>query len=263
MPNRPANAQASVGALATILAEKENATRQKSTIALSGFLSWRVIYVIPALLGIVLFVISIFYLKDFNYRGAFKISYLATLREPAVIKLFAFICIASFFYHSLQQWLGVYLSQEYSFHQLARSMIFTIASLIAIFSENIGGALAIRFGAPRVGAVGFISMSVFLLLLTVIPLRLAVFVSIALWGMGWAFNHVSLSSILTDLPDQYLRDASSLNSALRFIAGGAGTFFGGVMIKAFGFKAHFLIVACILLILGIVLNRQLFSAKTA
>jgi len=50
-----------------------------------------------------------------------------------------------------------------------------------------------------------------------------------LWGIGWTFNHVGLATMLTDLPGEFLNEAASLNSGVRFISGGIGACLGGVL----------------------------------
>lgn len=225
-------------------------------VFLSGLLFWRFIYLIPSLLGIIVFIFSIYLLKDFDYRGNFRISYLATFRNKTVLRLFIFIFIGSFLYHSIQQWLGVYLSKEYQFSQFLISSVLTISSLIAIFSENMGGYFASRLGARNIASLGLISMSIFIIFLLTLKIPKLIFFLIAFWGLGWAFNHVGLSSLLTALPDKFLRDASSLNSSLRFFSGGLGAFYAGKIIPLLTFRTHFLITALLIFILGIVLRRE-------
>jgi predicted MFS family arabinose efflux permease len=223
---------------------------------LSGVLFWRYIYLIPAGLGAVLFVYSFSVLEPFDYRGKFKISYLATFKERRVITLFTFIILGSFFDHGIQQWLGVYLSREYSFNQFFISAVFTISSLVAIFGENIGGFCAARFGSKNIAFWGLLSMSLFIGLLLSFSSPEALFAIIVFWGFGWAFNHVGLSSLLTSLPDKFLRDASSLNSSLRFFAGGLGAFWGGKAIAVLDFRTHFMISGLCVFILGLFLKNQ-------
>lgn len=226
-------------------------------VFLSGFLFWRTIYFIPAFLGIIIFVVGVKFLKEFDYRGVFKITYFNTFRDTTVLKLFTFIVMGSFLYHSIHQWLGVYLSKEYAFPQFLISSVFTISSLAAIFSESAGGYLASRFGASKLASIGLISMSAFVFFMLVVKKPRVIFFMVVLWGLGWAFNHVGLSSLLTGLPKQFLRDASSLNSSLRFFSGGLGAFWGGKMVSLTSFRVHFLIVGFLILILGMFLNPKL------
>ena len=52
-----------------------------------------------------------------------------------------------------------------------------------------------------------------------------------LWGVGWTFNHAGLSTLLTDMPKEYLNEAASLNSSVRFISGGLGVALGGMIMQ--------------------------------
>lgn len=230
-------------------------------VFLSGILLWRLIYFIPSFLGITTFVVGIYFLKGFNYKGTFKISYFATLKDRTALKLFAFIFMGSFLYHGIQQWLGVYLFKQHSFNQFLISSVFTISTLTAIFSESIGGFLASRFGALKIASLGLLSMSLFIFLLFIFRVPQLIFFIVVFWGLGWAFNHVGLSSILTSLPDKFLRDASSLNSSLRFLSGGLGVYLGGKSISLWGFNCHFLIMAILIFTLGVILKKQFTLVK--
>lgn len=226
-------------------------------VFLSGVLPWRFIYGIPALLGIGALLFGLKYLDDLDYRGKFKISYLATFKDKSALKLFSFIFILSFLYHSVQQWLGVYLADKYNFSQFSVSFALTISVMAAIFSESIGGFLSSRFGSSNIASLGLLSMVLFLAFSLTIGMPTAMFFLIIFWGMGWAFNHVGLSSYLTGLPDKYLRDASSLNSSLRFVSGGIGTYLGGQAISKFGFSLHFIIVGVLILIVAFLIKNTL------
>ncbi|MFO8052354.1 MAG: MFS transporter [Candidatus Omnitrophota bacterium] len=226
-------------------------------VFLSGILPWRFIYGIPACLGIAALLFGLRYLDSHDYRGKFKISYLTTFKDKSALKLFSFIFILSFLYHSIHQWLGVYLAQKYSFSQFLISFTLTISAIAAIFSESIGGFLSARFGSSNIASLGLLSMFLFLIFSLTIGIPQAIFFLIIFWGMGWAFNHVGLSSYLTGLPDEYLRDASSLNSSLRFISGGLGTYFGGKIISKVGFSTHFISVGVLILIVAALIKKTL------
>ncbi|MBU2101901.1 MAG: hypothetical protein KKF80_00745, partial [Candidatus Omnitrophica bacterium] len=63
-------------------------------------------------------------------------------------------------------------------------------------------------------------------------------------------NHAGISTILTDLPREFLNEAASLNSGVRFLSGGLGMFLGGiVMQKSFilGFSVAAVLLAALLL----------------
>ncbi len=226
-------------------------------VFLSGILPWRFIYGIPALLGITAVFLGYIYLKDYDYTGGFRISYIDTFKDKGVLKLFFFIFALSFCYHSVQQWLGVYLAQKYAFNQFSISFALTLSALAAIFSESIGGILTGRFGPAVIACCGILSMGIFLFATLAVNVAWAVFILIVFWGTGWAFNHVGLSSFLTGLPDRFLRDASSLNSSLRFIAGGLGTYLGGKIISVWGFSFHFAGIGALILGLAFFLRKSL------
>lgn len=231
-------------------------------VFLSGILPWRLIYGIPAVLGIGACLFGIKYLDDIDFRGKFKISYLATFKDKSALKLFSFIFILSFLYHSIHQWLGVYLAKEYNFSQFLVSSALTLSAIAAIFSESIGGFLSSRFGSSNIASLGLLSMVLFLIFSLMTGVPQAIFFLIIFWGLGWAFNHVGLSSYLTGLPDKYLRDASSLNSSLRFVSGGIGTYLGGQSIAKFGFSVHFIIVGILILIIAFLIKKTLIVSKS-
>ncbi len=232
-------------------------------VFLSGFLPWRMIYSIPAILSLAVFILVATHLHDFDFRKThFKISYLDTLKDKKCAYFFLVIILASFLYHSLQQRLGVYLSQTFSLRQLVISSIFTISTISAIIFEFTGGFFSHRFGNIRIARVGFIGMSIFALLLLLINKYQAIFFIIVLWGAGWALTHIGLSAHLTHFPDSILRDASSLNSSLRFSFGGLGAFAGGLIASsAAGFKVLFVIVAIGVFLLGFYLKKMLAERK--
>jgi len=225
-------------------------------IFLSGLISWRLIYFIPFVLGLLVLVLfnKLLICYDYQDKNKLEISYLKTFRNKNVFALVCFIVISSFVYHSIQQWLSVFLSQEKGFGQFKISLFLTISAFIAIFSEWIGGNISAKKGPVNVSAFGLFSMSVFLIMILSFS-KMWVFFVVGFWGMGWAFNHVALSSILTHLPDEFLRDASSLNSSLRFFSGGLGAFFGGKMISFFGFSVHFILMSLIIVFLALMLIK--------
>ncbi len=228
------------------------------SVFLSGFISWRVIYLIPAILSLIIFILILRHLEDFDFRSeTFRISYLETFKDKQAFTFFIAIIAGSFLYHSIQQWLGVYLNKTYVLSQLAISLIFTTAMVSAAIFEFVGGVFSSHFGGIKVTRVGFIMMSVFALALLLLQKYQLLFLFIIFWGAGWALSHVGLSSYLTHFPDRIMRDASSLNSALRFVAGGIGAFFGGFLISHIGFKPHFLIMGVCIFILGCFLRKLL------
>lgn len=232
------------------------------SVFLSGFVPWRIIYAIPAFLSLVVFILVITHMHDFDLRRTrFHISYIDTFKDSQALNFFVAIMIGSFLYHSLQQRLGVYLNREFSLQQIIISSIFTVSTLSAIIFEFWGGFLSARFGNIKVARIGFILMSLFVLFLAVSGSYKLMFLAIALWGSGWALTHVGLSAHLAHFPDRILRDASSLNSALRFSFGGLGAFCGGALVNLVGFKVFFVIVGVGVFLLGFCLKNIIKERK--
>jgi DHA1 family purine base/nucleoside efflux pump-like MFS transporter len=180
--------------------------------------------------------------------GNFRLGYLEAFKNKRVIRIFSYIFLISLIYHAIQQWLGVYFSSQLNLSQFFISMLITLTSLSGIFGEIWGGRLADSIGRLRVVNLGiaFMVLCIFLLLIK-LAWPLLVLVMIA-WGLGWTFNHVGLATMLADLPAELLNEAASLNSGVRFIAGGVGVYLGGLIMQK-SFILGFSIFGTALLIL--------------
>ena len=77
-----------------------------------------------------------------------------------------------------------------------------------------------------------------------------------IWGVGWTINHAGLSTLLTDLPRKFLHEAASLNSGVRFIAGGIGVASAGLLMQR-NFNFGFLCLGGALAVLLAVSNSLL------
>jgi len=215
----------------------------------SGIINWRLIFIIPAVCGFILWVFMYIYLPSFKEDvGNFRLGYLTAFKNKKVIKIFSYIFLISLIYHAVQQWLGVYFSTQFNLSQFFISMLITLTSLSGIFGEVWGGHLADSIGRLRVVNLGitFMVLCIFLLLIK-LPFSLLALLMIV-WGLGWTFNHVGLATMLTDLPAELLNEAASLNSGVRFLAGGLGVSLGGLIMQK-SFSLGFLVFGSGLLIL--------------
>jgi predicted MFS family arabinose efflux permease len=228
-------------------------------VFMSGFMSWRIIYVIPALLSALALVLVLLYFEEFDFRREkFTISYIQTLKDKQALKLFFVIAMGSFLFHGLGQNLGVYLSERFALSQIAISTIFTVLTACAIAFRFFGGIVSSFIGNIKLTRVGFIFMSIFALMLLIAGKYYFIFFAVVFWGGGWALSHIGLSAYLTEMPDKILRDAASLNSSLRMGFGGLGAFCGGLLATSLaGFKVLFIIVFIGIFFLGFYLNRFL------
>jgi len=228
---------------------------------LSGLIHWRLIFIIPAVLGFILWVFMLFYLPSFKEdRGSFRFGYFAALKDRKVARVFLYIFLVSLIYHGIQQWLGVYFSSRFYLNQFYISMLITLTSLAGIFGEFWGGRLADKLSRQKVVNFGILGMAfcVFLLILK-LPFVLLVVVMI-LWGLSWTFNHAGLATLLTDLPAEFLNEAASLNSGVRFISGGLGASLGGLIMQK-SFTLGFLVFGSGLLVL--LIFTRLFTNKNS
>ncbi|MCM8770738.1 MAG: MFS transporter [Candidatus Omnitrophica bacterium] len=221
---------------------------------LSGVINWRWIFLLPAIAGLILFGLMYFILPNFKAEAvSFKLNYLSIFKNKIILNIFSYIFLISLIYHGLQQWLAVYFSTYFGFTQFIISMLITLASLSGVFGEALGGFLADILGRKKTVNLGMIWMilSIFLLLFKLPFIFLAIIMF--LWGLGWTFNHAGLSTILTDLPNEFLYESASLNSGVRFISGGLGVVCGALLIKQ-GFNVW-------LLVFGACLVGLLFFSK--
>lgn len=216
---------------------------------LSGIIYWRLIFIIPAICGLILWLVMLIYLPSFKEDlGNFRFGYLTAFKNKKVVMIFIYIFLISLIYHAVQQWLGVYFSTQLFLNQFTISMLITLTSLSGIFGEFWGGSLADKINRQKVVSLGIMGMviCVFLLLFK-LPLSL-LSLAMIIWGLGWTFNHVGLATMLTDLPAELLNEAASLNSGVRFISGGIGASLGGLIMQR-SFNLGFIIFGSALLLL--------------
>jgi len=218
---------------------------------LSGVIYWRWIFLIPAILGFILWGVMYYNLPSFKEDiTGFNFNYVMALKDRVVLKVLTYIFLISLIYHAVQQWLGVYFSTQLGFNQFTISMLIALTSLSGIFGEFLGGVLSDSIGRNRTVNLG-IALMVFSIFSLVFKIPLAVLVLImVIWGLGWTFNHAGLTTMLTDLPKDFLNEAASLNSGVRFISGGIGVGLGGLIMSrsfslgfiVFGFGLLFLLL---------------------
>jgi len=221
---------------------------------LSGMIPWRMIFFIPAMLGLATCMVMWFYLPSLKLNSAgvqmgIAGNYLSLFKNKSLVSIFTYIFLISLFYHGVQQWLGVYFSLRYEFNQFLISMLITLTSLSGILGEVFGGWSADIFGRIKIVNSGILLMiiSVFLLRFHM-PLSALILIMI-IWGLGWTFNHAGISTILTDLPKDFLNEAASLNSSVRFLSGGLGAALGGLLMqRSFnqGFTVFTICLLCLL-----------------
>lgn len=216
---------------------------------LSGVLDWRLIFLLPAIAGFLLCIVVYFYLPSFKEdAGAFKINYLPVLKDKRVLSVFTYIFLISLFYYGVQQWLGVYFSTKYFLSQFIISMLITLTSVSGVFGEVLGGWLSDLLGRVKTIDLGIALMILSVLVLIFKAPLWILYLVMVIWGLGWTFNHAGLTTLLTDLPKDFLNESASLNSSVRFLSGGLGTFLGGILMQR-SFALGFIVFGVCLLVL--------------
>lgn len=220
-----------------------------------GTLHWRWLFFVPAILGALTAVCWIFFsnaLVNQGHKGS--IDYLKALSKPHIRNVFLLIFAMSFLYHGVHKWYGVFLTREYGLDKGTISLILVIAALAGLTGQQIGGYLSDKKGRLTASYVGMGALAAGVVLLSVhfpIPLVVVIF---ALIAIGWTISHNSVSTVLTDFPDDDRPLIASLNSSVRFISGGLG-FSASKFFVAQSFSLTFLgIGVLILLLISIIKN---------
>ncbi|OGX28053.1 MAG: hypothetical protein A3D10_06310 [Omnitrophica WOR_2 bacterium RIFCSPHIGHO2_02_FULL_48_11] len=221
-----------------------------------GVVHWRWLFFIPAGLALVTSV-SFYCLKTDVLRRvhAASVNYFKIFFERPVRRVFIFIFLMSFLYHAVHKWYGLYLHQEYGLEKGGISLFLIMAAMCGLAGQNIGGYLSDKKGRMLTCFIGGIILALGTMSLWghypvyIVPVILG---SIA---MGWTINHNSVSTILTDFPDEYRPMIASLNSSVRFASGGLGFLLSTAFVeKSFGLT--FLGIG--VLFLGLSLTQQYF-----
>lgn len=226
-------------------------------LVLSGILPWRAVFLIPAVSGLLLGIAMYLYLPSFTAKiSDWKINYLKALRDKKVVSVFTYIFLISFIYHGVQQWLAVYFSREFLFNQLLISLLITLTSLSGVFGEVLGGRFSDKLGRIKTVNLGIMSMILSTFLFIFHSWMFVLVGILIIWGLGWSFNHAGVTTMLTDLPSQFLNEGASLNSSVRFVSGGLGAALGGVLTQK-SFTLNFAVFGLSLIILLFFTRRLL------
>ena len=214
-----------------------------------GTVHWRWLFIVPAILGAVTTLCWIFFnnpLVNQGHKG--NIDYVKALAKPHIRNVFLFIFAMSFLYHGVHKWYGVFLTREYGLDKGAISIILIIAALAGLAGQQIGGHLSDKKGRLNTCYVGMGALAAGVMLLSIhFPAALVV-VILALIAIGWTISHNSVSTVLTDFPDDDRPLIASLNSSVRFISGGLG-FSASKFFVAQSFSLTFLGIGVLILLL--------------
>lgn len=240
-------------------------------VFLSGFISWRYLFILPAALGAVNLVLVLWFfdfksISQYDYSRALfnnrrdpvttgEVSYGKVLKDKRIFSIFAYILILSMVYHGIYNWLGVYFS-SLNFKQLQVSLLLSLVGFSGIFGQPFGGWVTDKKGRVFAATLGLSGLSlVTFLLIKPNSIYYLAFLLLA-FGISWTMNHNAVSTVLTDFPDKLRPELASLNSAVRFASGGLGVSLAGVFMQR-SFSLTFLGLGVIILILAMASNKIL------
>lgn len=229
---------------------------------LSGFVPWRVMFFIPAGLGVVAALMTAKgFPKTLTGAGEMVLRYGEAFRQPAILRAFAYIFFISIFYHGVRQWLGVYFTQAIGLKQAWVSGLLTVVGLAGVFGEAFGGHAADKRGRIPTLKFGVLWMLVAVGCLVFVKSAFLLAIVMFAWGIGWTLNHAALSTHLTDLDRRFMKEISSLNSSVRFVAGGLGVVIGGWIMQQ-SFTLGFIVYALLFAVLFLTTEKILKGPRT-
>ena len=229
-------------------------------VFLSGFIAWRWIFFLPAILAAAVFIlIFVFFPIKFNQKEELSIDDFRIFKIAKVRRVFTYIFFLSLIYHASYNWLGVYFSQKHNFAQFQISTLLTFVGLSGALGQIIGGNLADKLGRAKTCFLGLFLLASAIILVSLNNSFALFAVILIIFGLGWTINHSSLSTILTDFPERLRSEAASLNSSLRFISGGIGVYISGIFMYR-NFSLTFLSYGVILLVFALFTTRILREA---
>jgi len=229
-------------------------------ITLGGLVHWRWLFGVPAVLGL-LTAIGISSVRSgfLSHVHGYRANYFKAMQYPPIGKIFIFIFFMSALYHGVHKWFGLYLSREYILNQTAISMIFIAMSLSSSAGQILGGFVADKQGRNQAVICGLVILTLATLILCGHYPLLLLIGNLLLFSAGWTVGHTGVSTILTDFPDQFRPEIASLNSSVRFLAGGIGVSLSSLLVEA-SFQMTFFIIGLMMAVL-LVLHRPFLPTE--
>lgn len=188
-----------------------------------GLAEWRWLFIIPFMIAAINFLsLGLLKIPQLDSRHEGSVDYLKALNKDSVRRVFLFIFAMSFLYHGVHKWYGIYLNQEYGLPKEAISFILVLVALCGLAGQQIGGQLSDKTGRLAACYAGLLGLSTGVLLLAGHYPLVFLTAVLGLISISWTMSHNSVSTILTDFPDEDRPIIASLNSSVRFVSGGLG-----------------------------------------
>lgn len=216
-----------------------------------GVVHWRWLFFIPAGLAL-LTAVSVYVFKSEILRVSHEASvdYFKIFREKHIRRVFIFIFLMSFLYHAVHKWYGLYLHTEYHLEKEMISWFLIIAAMCGLAGQNIGGYLSDKKGRTVTCLIGGVVLAAGTMSLAGHYPLIIVPVILGIIAMGWTVQHNSVSTILTDFPEQHRPMIASLNSSVRFASGGLGFLLSAYFVEK-SFNLTFLGIGILFLLLSL------------
>lgn len=226
-------------------------------VFLSGVAHWRWLFYFPSVLGILAAFLA-FFLKspDLDSKEKISVNYFNIIYNKKIRNIFIFIIIISSLYYGVHKWFGVYLSQEYGLSQFTISMFFVMMAVTGFLGQIFGGIISDHKGRVLSCLIGIVLLGASsALMVGHYPLFILV---ILLCGtaVGWAVGHNGASTVLTDFPEEHRAEVASLNSAVRFFAGGLGFMVSAPFVQK-NFGGTFFVIGLLILCLTFFLRKAI------
>ena len=135
-------------------------------------------------------------------------------------------------------------------------MFFVVMAVFGFCGQISGGIISDKRGRFLSCLIGIVLLGVSsLLLVGHYPLFILVII-LSATAVGWSVGHNGASTALTDFPDEHRAEVASLNSAVRFLAGGIGFVLSAPFVqKSFG--GTFFVLGLLILCLTFFLRKAI------
>lgn len=188
-----------------------------------------------------------------NPKSEFLAPYVRLLGRAASLKTYIVVLFEGILIIGSFSFLGAYIAKTYHYNYLWIGIIMTAFGVAAVLAGRQSGKLAAAWGRKVVFTAGLVSATLADLLLYVAGRDLAaLIVAVTLLGLGFMLAHSTFLTIATEFAKTARGTAMSLVAFAFMGGGGAGTAFGGRVIKAVGFERFFLTYGLALAVLALV-----------
>ena len=176
---------------------------------------------------------------------------------------YAFFSLLSGLSHSLDTILWAQIGAGIA---AASSTPLSLMIIGELFDKDMRGRLVGGYLSDKKGRLIACFAGIFILALGTMLLAghyylFAIPIILGLISMGWTINHNSVSTILTDFPDDDRPIMASLNSAVRFISGGLGFSLSRVFVEK-SFPLTFLGIGILFFLVSLIIKRVIPALET-